>query len=138
MSKLPPEDAIPPPLQMSDRVDHRKFGLGTVSSPPQWDRFEVLFDNPAYGSKRVVRAFLTLVSSPDAKGGPYWEHEFTKVLEPVLNDRSRTDGILRSAFRDTSDDRWDAAKVRAALERERAGIATLLTFLDADEAGEHH
>lgn len=138
MRKLPPTDAVLEPLQMSDRVDHPKFGLGTISAPPEGDKYEVLFDNPDCGTKRVVRRFLFLATRPDAKGGSFWANEYARFLDKAQVDRRRTDEIMRRAFRGTDDEPKDTAALRKSLAQEKASIETLLEFLDADEAGDHH
>lgn len=137
MSQIPPKDAILEPLQMQDRVDHPKFGLGTIAAPPEGDKYEVLFDNPEFGTKRIVRRFLFLVTRPDAKGGLFWAHEYAKVLDKVLYDRARTDGLMKAAFRDANDIPANAKSIREHLDREKASIEALLEFLDADEDGDH-
>lgn len=137
MNKVPPEGTALEPLQISDRVDNNKFGLGTISAAPDGDKCPVLFDDPEHGMKCIARRFLFLVTRPDAKGGPYWAHEYQKLLEAALEERARTSGVMEYAFRDTSQYSFDAAKVRQRLEGEKASIDALLNFLDADEAGEH-
>lgn len=137
MSRIPPKGAVLPSLEMSDRVDHTKFGLGTVSAPPDGDRYEVLFDHPECGTKKIVRRFLSLVTRPDAKGAPYWAHVYAQVLEKVQDSRRRTDEAMKRAFNDPGDVPFNAKRIRELLERENADISALLAFLDADEAGEH-
>lgn len=126
-----------PCLQISDRVDHPRFGLGTVCEPQKDDRVTVTFDVDWFGTKCIIRKFLTHVTSPDVKGGAYWAHEFQEFLELALLARSRTNAAMKLAFRDKSRLEVSSAHIRAALEREKASMEALLQFLDADEAGEH-
>lgn len=137
MSKLSPKDTALNPLQLSDRVDHPKFGIGTISAPPERDKYQVLFDNPDHGTKFVVGHFLSLVTRPDAKGGPFWANEYACLLNAALNQRYRTDETMKRAFRNTQDDPIDVTSIRTNLEKEKANILALLEFLEADEAGEH-
>lgn len=138
MSTIPPKGAVLPPLEMSDRVDHKKFGFGTISAPPEGDKYEVEFDNPNFGTKRVVRRFLSLVTRPDAKGGPYWAQAYAGLLDKAQDDRWRTYEVMRGAFRDPHEEPRNAEKIRECLLREKRSMTALLDFLDADEAGEHH
>lgn len=138
MSRIPPKGAVLPPLEMSDRVDHTKFGLGTISAPPDGEKYEVIFDNSECGTKKIVRRFLSLVTRPDTKGAPYWAHVYAQILDKVQDSRWRTVVSMERAFDDPGDDPSDAKKIRELLERENADISALLAFLDADEAGEHH
>ena len=137
MSVIPPKDAVLPPLEMSDRVDHPKFGFGTVSAPPEGDRYHVLFDDPKYGTKNIVRRFLFLVTRPDARGSLYWNQAYAQLLSKSQDHRWRTDEVMKRAFRDPQDEPINAATLRECLEIERDGLTTLLEFLDADEAGKH-
>lgn len=137
MNKVPPEGTVLEPLQISDRVDNNKFGLGTISAAPEGHKCLVLFDDPEHGMKCIARRFLFLVTRPDAKGGSYWAHEYQKLLEAALDDRARTSGVMERAFRNSSQSSFDAAKVRQRLAGEKASIEALLNFLDTDEADEH-
>ena len=145
----------PCPFEWGDRVDHPKFGLGTVASrpvavagpvedrsapggfstaPKGW-RMEIDWDDPARPRSGMTSSFLSLVERPDAKGGPYWAAEYRHRLENTLRARRSTDSVMQDAFRSSRG--VGAAELRSILDGERAGIEELLRFLDADEAGEH-
>lgn len=93
----------PCPLAEGDRVDHRKFGLGTVvaidgppsvgaprgpgSPPPNAWKVTVACDDPARGEIRVLSTFLTKVASPDARPFVYWDRQWRPLRDRWLQAR---------------------------------------------------
>lgn len=123
------------PLQWGDRVDHKKFGLGTVDGEPEGEKVRVIWDDPNRAPARVVSSFLRLVTRPDAKGGAFWNHEYGKLLETVKSARGASDTALANAFRPKVGD--GLAAIDQALAIEAEALDALRSFLLADEMGEH-
>ncbi|MDR6872685.1 hypothetical protein J2Y55_003704 [Bosea sp. BE125] len=145
-----PSSELESPIQWGDRVDHKKFGLGTVKGEPDarsgasqelqsiehkgW-AVPVTWDDPTREDSMVMSTFLKVVSRPDAKGGAYWNHEFQKLTKRVLAARQATDLVIGNAFRPQGG--GGAAKVQAALAHEEVSLGELAAFLERDEQGEH-
>lgn len=125
----------PTPLQWGDRIDHKKFGLGTVEGEPEGEKVHVIWDDPNRAPARVVSSFLRLVTRSDAKGGAFWNHEYSKLLKTVENTRAATNSELASAFRPIDGD--GLSKLEQTLESEAKAFNDLRDFLVADEKGEH-
>lgn len=138
------------PFQWGDRIDHKLFGFGTVDGEPiavcgadprthrtvpkGW-RVPVKWDDPNRTATRVASFALRLVTRPDAKGGPFWNHEYRKLLEKASKARAATDAAMERSFRPNEGD--GIARLDSALDAEQSAIADLRTFLEADEAGDH-
>ena len=125
----------PQNLEWGDRVDHKKFGLGTVSGEPEGDKILVDWDDPKRAPTRVVGSFLRLVTRPDAKGGAFWGNEYRKLLEAVQAARKTSEVALANAFRAT--DGQGLTSLEKALEAEKAPLDALRDFLKQDEKGDH-
>ena len=138
MNTLSKESEGLEPFKIADRVDHTQFGFGTVVKPQQGDQVEVLFDILTQRVSKVRRRYLRLVTSPEAKGGPFWAQRYIVLLKETLDERARTDMIMELSFRSHSETVFDAARIRAALEYEKLSVQALLNFLDEDEAEKHH
>lgn len=143
-----------PPFDWGDRIDHPKFGLGTIVSRPEpvsgpiADRrdvgghrvgskgwiIEVEWDDMNRPRGKFSSSHFRLVEKPDAKGGAHWAAIYQEKLENALDARRRTDVDMQRAFRSSE---GGAANVRMKLGAEREAIEDLLTFLDADDAGDH-
>jgi hypothetical protein len=154
MSERPGREHDTPPFDWGDRVDHPKFGLGTIVSrpgsvsgpiaehrdvggyrvgPKGWT-IEVEWDDPNRPRGKFSSSHFRLVERPDAKGGAYWAAIYQEKLENALDTRRRTDVDMQRAFRSSE---GGAADVRMKLKAEREAIDDLLMFLEADDAGEH-
>ena len=154
MSEQTDQEHGPVPFAWGDRVDHPKFGIGTVVSQPVpasgpiadrsvaggyrigpkgWS-IEVEWDDPNRSRRKFSSSHFSLVERPDAKGGAYWSAIHRERLENVLDARCRTNNSMQQAFRNPN---GGPDEVRAKLETERTAINELLAFLDADGAGEH-
>lgn len=125
----------PTPLQWGDRIDHKKFGLGTVDGEPNGAKVHVIWDAPNRAPTWVVSLFLRLVARPDAKGGAFWNYEYSKLLKTVENTRAATNTELAIAFRPL--DGNGLSRLELALESEVKALNDLRDFLSADEQGEH-
>lgn len=145
----------PCPFDWGDRVDHTKFGLGTIVSrpvpasgpitdpsapshysigPKGWT-LEIEWDDPNRPRGKFSSIHFRVVERPDAKGSTYWMAIYRDRLGDTLDARRRTETLMKQAFRSSD---GGPNEVRAALDQERAAIDGLLAFLDADEVGEHH
>lgn len=154
MSEQPEQEHGPAFFNWGDRVDHPKFGIGTIvsrpvpvsgpiadrpgvgsyrTSPKGW-RIEVEWDDPNRSRGKYSSLHFRLVERPDAKGGAYWAAAYRDRLEDVLDARRQTDGAMQQAFRSSNGGPSD---IRTKLQAEQDAITELLAFLDADEAGEH-
>ena len=122
-------------LQWGDRVDHKKFGFGTVCGEPEGDKVLVEWDDPQRKTTGVMASFLQLVTRPDAKGGAYWNNEYKKLLEAVKVARVRSDTALANAFRPTKGS--GIASIDQALSEEKSPMDALREFLEEDEKGNH-
>ena len=154
MSERPGREHGTPPFDWGDRVDHPKFGLGTIVSrpgpvsgpiadrrdaggyrvgPKGWT-IEVEWDDPKRPRGKFSNSHFHLVERPDAKGGAYWAAIYQEKLENALDARRRTASVMQQAFRSSD---HGPADIRQKLEAEREVIERLLAFLDADDADEH-
>lgn len=127
------------PFQWGDRVDHKKFGLGTVVSEPisggkDW-RLQVEWDDPSRGTTGIMSSILSLVSRPDAKGGAYWSYQYNQLLASVHAARNATNEALSNAFRPRGGE--GLKSLLDILEIEKSAVRELTDFLERDEAGEH-
>lgn len=143
-----------PPFDWGDRIDHPKFGLGTIVSRPEpvsgpiADRrdvggyrvgskgwiIEVEWDDMNRPRGKFSSSHFRLVERPDVKGCAYWAATYQEKLENALNARRETASVMQQAFRNS--DRGPA-DIRKKLVAEREVIERLLAFLEADDAGEH-
>ena len=123
------------PFQWGDRVDHKKFGLGTIEGEPEGEKVVVKWDDPKRAPTGVMSSFLRLVTRPDAKGGAFWNHEYKKLVDAVKSARATTDNAIGASFRPMNDD--GLAALDQSLAAERTALDALRDFLIADEAGEH-
>lgn len=140
----------PCPFEWSDRVDHRIFGLGTVTGEPRagfgatkngcgtefkgWS-VPITWDDPDRNPGRVMDYALRVVDRPDAKGGAYWSSEYRKLMADILSLRKKTDEAIEQAFRRA--DGKGVAGLLTVLETDRAAMSETIAFLEADERGEH-
>lgn len=138
----------PCPLAEGDRVDHRKFGLGTVvaidgppsvgaprgpgSPPPNAWKVTVACDDPARGAIRVLSTFLTKVASPDARPFVYWDRQWRPLRDRWLQARDAVEKALET-FRPLPDPDV-LARLRAA---EQEALESLERFLAEERAGAH-
>lgn len=145
-----PDEKMTASFQWGDRVDHRTFGLGTVSgqpfavsgpthdlrgSEPKGWSVPVKWDDPSRKDGTYGSAHLRLVDRPNAKGGAFWNHEFQKLKTRALAARQATDLAITNAFRPLEG--TGSEKIQAALAHEKSTLADLAEFLAADERGEH-
>lgn len=144
------------PVQWGDRVDHKKFGFGTICAEPipmsgpsdrdpwvvaaGW-RVRVEWEDPARQPMDIAyqpdgpNVVLTKVSSSAAKGYAYWQNEWRKHFEPVQAASEETAAYLRQSFR--TNPALSKAKLHELRRREDEAVKELVAFLDRDEAGEH-
>lgn len=144
------------PLQWGDRVDHKKFGFGTVVGEPVpvvrgsaegppfivpsgW-RVTIDWDDPALPQGEYVfdparTNTFQKVSSSNARGQAYWENEWRKCLEALLAARAATDAYLKGAFRRIPPFSFEA--LAELQEQERRALTDVERFVEADERGEH-
>lgn len=126
------------PLGEGDRVDHAKFGLGTVSrvdgSPlqkpsepaPAW-KVEVIFDG-GVGTKRVLNTFLVKVSSPEIRPFIFWDRQWQALRQVWLNARRSHEEAL-SKFRPPPKPE-DIERLRTT---ENDALLTLHDFIASDD-----
>ena len=147
----------PCPLTWGDRVEHPKFGFGTVEGEPvpafgpimEAGRYgvgpkgwtvQVRWEDPNRAPSKIgfdpkERPFLVKVFSPDARGHAYWENEFHKRLGPVEKIRAEIGTYLKSSFRARPG--FSRERLAELQARETHALTELQAFLAADEAGEH-
>jgi hypothetical protein len=138
------------PFKWGDRIDHAKFGLGTVNGEPRavsgassdLRRIEpkgwtvpVKWDEASRGATQISSSHLKLVDRPNAKGGAYWNHEFQKLADEVRNARKETDLALTNVFRPVGGE--GLSTLRTRLEAEHEQLSRLLRFVEEDERGDH-
>lgn len=137
-------------FEWSDRVDHRIFGLGTVTGDPMagigatkyghetefkgW-RIPVTWDDPGRGSFAVMDYTLRVTDRPGAKGGAFWSSEYGKLVSDTQSARKNTDQAFEKAFR--RPDGNGVAGLLTLLETERAAIGETIASLEADERGDY-
>lgn len=125
------------PFAEGDRVDHAKFGLGTISNveqgagrsasdpAPKW-KVEVVFDlHPI--PKRLVHSFLTKVGSPEERPFIFWDKQWRALRQAWLDARRDHEAAL-STFRPAPAKR-ELELLRA---RENAALVALETFIVQD------
>lgn len=138
------------PFQWGDRVDHRIFGLGMVNGEPRavcgpaadhrrveskgWN-VPVEWDDASRTAGSVASSFLRLVDRPNAKGGAYWRAEYAKLADNALKARAAVNIAISHAFRPV--DGTDSQELKSAMRTESECLSALITFLEADERGEH-
>lgn len=132
-------------FQWGDRVDHNKFGLGTVVGEPiagsnfdgkiSWGVL-VRWDDKNRPECKIMHNFLRLVERPDAKGGAYWANEHRKLLDIAIPKLRKLEHVLISSFRPGSEPA--SAAIEVALEQLEAAVKPIHDFAQRDEAGDHH
>lgn len=127
MVTLPPEHSF---LE-GDRVDHPKFGHGTVLSIEK-TAVEVLFDDIPDAPKRFIPSFATKISSPGSRPFKYWDREWQELRAAWLTARRAAETSLMG-FRPAP----DSAAVRAATAREDAARQAMEVFLQDERDGRH-
>lgn len=135
----------PRPFQWGDRVDHNKFGLGTVVGEPaagsnsdrkaSWGVL-VRWDDQARSECRIAHNFLWLVERLDAKGGAYWANEHRKLIDVAIPKLRNLEHVLQSSFRPGSGPASTAIEV--ALKQLEVAVKPIQDFVKQDEAGKHH
>jgi hypothetical protein len=128
------------PLAEGDRVDHTKFGLGTVTAidgvpcqsahdpAPTW-KIDVVFDG-GVGPKRVIHTFLTKVGSTEIRPFIFWDKQWRALRQAWLDARRRHEEALIT-FRPPPH-RNEIERLRA---NECAALEALEAFI-ASDAGE--
>jgi len=69
-----------------DRVDHRKFGFGTVTDVTG-DRIEIDFDDQPGDIKRVMASFVTKIASAESRPLKFWDREWQRLQAAWLKAR---------------------------------------------------
>lgn len=129
-------------LAEGDRVDHTKFGLGTVTGidggpcqsahdpSPKW-KIDVLFDGDV-GLKRVIHTFLTKVGSTDVRPFIFWDKQWRALRQVWLDARRRHEEALIT-FRPPPH-RNEIERLRG---NECAALEALEAFIASDLGGRH-
>ena len=133
------------PFHWGDRVDHNKFGLGTVDGKPTASTnaakvktwlVPIRWDDTSRSAGKVVGEFIRLVHRPDAKGGAFWANEHTDLVDAAVAKLRDLEHALRTSFRPKSGSAIEPIE-RAILELE-ANLDSVRDFVLDDEAGKHH
>lgn len=136
------------PFEEGDRVDHRKFGLGTVSGAPVatvgpdvsarsgvrdagW-RLSVTWDDPDRSTTQIMSSHLTKVASPDTRPYSYWNRQWQPLLT-AWRDARKAFEIAAAEFRPIPDE----AAMSALHDREQAAWAAMQTFIEDERVGRH-
>lgn len=125
------------PLIEGDRVEHAKFGLGTVttigdrsvsgpSDPTRVWIVEVVFDD-GVGPKRLIHTVLTKVGSPEVRPFIFWDKQWQVLRRAWLDARRRHEEAL-AAFRPPPQ-QSDVERLRAS---EHLALEALDAFVAAD------
>jgi hypothetical protein len=135
-------------LEEGDRIDHQKFGFGTVDGPPiatvapdlksrsgvrdaGWS-VPVRWDDPDRQPTRVANWALRKVSSPDSRPFTYWDRQWKPLLEAWFAARKAVEAAS-ATFRPPPDP--EALKwLRAA---EEAAYAAMARFVKDELDGLH-
>lgn len=128
-----------------DRVDHQKFGLGTVSDTPErmngmsLDRtirmswtVPVTWDNPSITAKRVVSTFLSKLSSPDARPFSYYDKQWQPLLATWRAARRNYEEAV-SSFRPIP----DSEQLKHLKHIENDAWLAMQAFLQDEANGKH-
>lgn len=138
----------PCPFEEGDRVDHKLFGLGTVSGTPVtmvgpdmesadgvshagW-RVPVHWDDERWTAESVAHHVLTKVSSPDVHPFSYWDCQWQPLLRTWLEARRKVEEIC-SSFRPVP----DQGALANAQELEREAFEAMQRFWEQEQAGQH-
>jgi hypothetical protein len=129
------------PFDEGDRVDHRKFGFGTVSGAPVammraglqrsesagWN-IPVRWDDATCTANRVGSDFLTKVSSPDERPFAYWDRKWQPLLANWLEARRNFENAAKH-FRPAP----SASELKSLADAEAKAFSALESFR-AEEA----
>lgn len=136
------------PFEEGDRVDHKVFGLGTVSGAPRsmvgpdlgspggvrdagWS-IPVRWDDPARTASEVMHAGLRKVFSPDSRPFTYWDRQWQPLLQAWCAARREVERAL-SSFRPAPSP-VDVERLRKA---EQQAFNALQRFWEDERAGKH-
>ena len=133
-------------LAEGDRVDHAKFGLGTVSAVETFiqgnstaadhgqtvQKVTVACDDPQRGKIRVLGSFLRKIASPDTRPFVYWDRQWRPLHADWLAARRAVEQALAGLR--PAPDRDKLEGLRAA---EAATLEALERFLADEQAGLH-
>jgi len=136
------------PFEEGDRIDHKLFGLGTVTGAPVamvgpdihsaggvrdagW-AVPVKWDDPTRTAATVMHQALRKVASPDSRPFGHWDRQWQPLLQTWLAARRDVER-LSSEFRPVPDIR----ALRRAQEVEREAFEALQRFWEAEQSGEH-
>ncbi|RTL32638.1 MAG: hypothetical protein EKK47_04535 [Burkholderiales bacterium] len=136
------------PLEEGDRVDHKIFGLGTVSDAPTamvgpdmghpsglrdagWS-IPVKWDDPSRTAGAVMHHALRKVASPDSRPFSFWSQQWQPLLQAWIAARRETEQTL-SSFRPTP----DPVSVVSLKDNEQRAFEAMQRFLDDENSGKH-
>lgn len=131
------------PIEEGDRIDHKRFGFGTVIGAPVavvgpdlsgptgvrdagwW--LHIRWDDPARADSemgyRVDSPHMRKVSSPDSRPFTYWDRQWQPLLQGWLAARRETER-LASGFRPLP----DKAELARALSAEQRAYEAMQEF----------
>ena len=118
-------------IEEGDRVDHRIFGLGTVTET-DGDRLEIEFDDRPSDIKRVIASFVTKVASAETRPFKYWDRQW-QLLRAAWLDARRAYEAEALTFRPLPDDN-DLAALKTD---EDLAWAAVEAFLVEEKQGLH-
>jgi hypothetical protein len=126
------------PLVEGDRVDHRKFGLGTVvgvsdhrSNTGEW-RVDVDWDDKERNPCSVVSSFLGVVSRPNLRPFVYYDKQWKPLKANWLAARRNLENAVETFRPEPS-----PAGLIELQEIERLAWAELERFIEDDRTGRH-
>lgn len=136
------------PFEEGDVVDHRLFGLGTVTGPAMavvrpnlrkpggvedagW-RVPVRWHDPARGEGDMSSGALRKVSSPDSRPFAYWDRQWRPLRDSWLSARRDLEAAV-ATFRPPP----DAAALARLRSVEARAWSALEDFVRDDLNGKH-
>ncbi|CAN7495642.1 hypothetical protein LJR225_003485 [Phenylobacterium sp. LjRoot225] len=136
------------PLEEGDRIDHKKFGSGTVDGPPMatvgpdlggrggvrdagWS-VPVRWDDVERQPTRVAHWALTKVPSPDSRPFTYWDRQWKPFVAAWLAARRAVE-TATVTFRPPP----DPAAMQALQADEADAFAAMTRFLKDETDGLH-
>ena len=114
-----------------DRVDHRKFGLGTVTEV-EGDIIEIDFDDRPGEIKRVLVSFVIKVASAETRPFKFWDRQWQPLRTAWLEAR-RAFETEASGFRPLP----DAERLAHLKAEEIAAWEAMLAFTEDEKQGLH-
>lgn len=114
-----------------DRVDHRKFGFGTVIDVTG-NQIEIDFDDHPGDVKRVMASFLTKIASAESRPLKFWDREWQRLQAAWLKAR-RDFEAAAAQFRPLPN---TTALARLKAEEETAW-ATVQAFVEDERLDRH-